>query len=1268
MLLKNGVVRLSNILQILLIQTFRTMSSVKIETLTVKENKNEYFPNNDYLPVIVYRQVFGNDGKVSPTQWEELFKTNGFGHGWRWGIFNYHHYHSTAHEVLGCYSGHAKVRLGGEGEQGKTIELNTGDCVFIPAGVSHKNLNDETENKNFSVVGAYDLKGKKYDMNYGKKEEYDKAIENIKNLKIFLIMDEKQWQRLTDVGEECGKDKNPVVQSLKKRTTFVKYKSNGRSYSRIYFLTTSEDAVDYFGSKRNETERAYLIRDIEEVRIGFNTTVWKECLKKKVVNFKQDALAFSILYDNNRLSLDLLADTRELRDLWLTGLEFLIKRYRFHLRSYREITDTWMWELFDRADLHRSKQLNRSEIRRLLHILNIVLPNDDIDYYFNLANTKTETFHEITHLDREEFILFYKLITNRPELLKIICQYNGTDKKHKEIANYNILSKLPILTETILPEGQSSDFKQSRKKSPKKQRQENRNDKEINNFLTIEQLKDFLQNEQHMKTISIDDCSKLIKRFEPSIEGKQCEEMGIDGLRLMLLHDEFCIMNPHHANEVYHDMTRPLSDYFIATSHNTYISDSQVYGECTPETYVRALRSGCRSVEIDCYDGDNHKPIVYHGKTFTKPVEFEDILIAIKDNAFVYSPYPLFLNIENHCSYEQQEVLAVLLKIILKEYLLTEPINDLSVLPSPENLKYKILIRSRRSPKGKTIADPKINNSNDETSLTPKSSPKHCYHSISFKESKATEFIKYSSDSSDLIRLTERQIVRIYPSSYRQDSSNLHPVLFWLYGAQMVALNFQADDESMSLHYGFFRDNCACGYLLKPSILLPTADETETIKPTFDPKDRSFSKGKKLTIRIISGQHLPKEKSIEDKDIIDPFVRVYIYGLDCDCHDERTPLMLSHTYTVCLKCLLKLRPILLFSPTSVSIVRSFHCSSVLLTRSARHSQRYDKNESYEDFESTENIDESPVQEQFARLEKQKKLFSNRKEISDDFVDNFGISSNKQELNEEQQQDMDDTDRVIRPNIDPSTTSVLLFPGQGTQFVGMGKLVVDYPSVKEMFNIANSILGYDLYKKCTEGPKEDLDQTIYAQPAIYVTSLAAVQRLKSENQQAVENCVVTAGFSVGEITALTFGGCLSYEDGLRLIKARAEAMQTASNEVNSGMMSVFIGHETKLGLAMEAAREWCQKYMKIDEPVVQVANHLYGECKVLAGHKEALQFIAHNYKEFNIRRIKYLPVSGAFHTPLMQSAKLKLINVLDKINMKPPIIQVMSNISGKAHSK
>ena len=154
-------------------------NQMKIETFFVRDD-GQYLPNNDHLPVIVYRQVF--DAKsVSPLKWEQLFQQNNFGRSWRDGIYTYHHYHSTAHEVLGCYGGHARVRLGGDNETvRKDIELHAGDCILIPTGVAHKNMG---EDDGFGVVGAYDSDGKNYDMNYGKNaEERGQAEENMKKV------------------------------------------------------------------------------------------------------------------------------------------------------------------------------------------------------------------------------------------------------------------------------------------------------------------------------------------------------------------------------------------------------------------------------------------------------------------------------------------------------------------------------------------------------------------------------------------------------------------------------------------------------------------------------------------------------------------------------------------------------------------------------------------------------------------------------------------------------------------------------------------------------------------------------------------------------------------------------------------------------------------------------------------------------------------------------------------------------------------------------
>lgn len=121
----------------------------------------------------------------------------------------------------------------------------------------------------------------------------------------------------------------------------------------------------------------------------------------------------------------------------------------------------------------------------------------------------------------------------------------------------------------------------------------------------------------------------------------------------------------------------------------------------------------------------------------------------------------------------------------------------------------------------------------------------------------------------------------------------------------------------------------------------------------------------------------------------------------------------------------------------------------------------------------------------------------------------------------------------KPKGDPRDASVMLFPGQGCQFLGMGKDLLKFPMAKDLFELANYVLGYDLLKICLEGPKSKLDQTNYSQPAILVTSLATLERLKEERPKAIVDCVACAGFSVGEITALVFSGAIGFENGLLL---------------------------------------------------------------------------------------------------------------------------------------
>jgi len=232
---------------------------------------------------------------------------------------------------------------------------------------------------------------------------------------------------------------------------------------------------------------------------------------------------------------------------------------------------------------------------------------------------------------------------------------------------------------------------------------------------------------------------------------------------------------------------------------------------------------------------------------------------------------------------------------------------------------------------------------------------------------------------------------------------------------------------------------------------------------------------------------------------------------------------------------------------------------------------------------------------------------------------------------------------------------------------MGKELLKFPNVRRMYETASDCCGFDLLKLCLEGPIETLSRTVYQQPAMFVTSLAALERLKEEQPKAIENCIATAGYSVGEYAALVFAGALTFEDGCRLVKLRAEGMQRASEMTSSGMMTVFSTADGQLGLACRAALEYLKTKKEHPNPVCQVAAYLFTQCKVIGGHMDALKFLADNSGEFKIQCRKMLPVSGAFHTPLMLPALEEFEPVLENMKMVKPLIYVHSNVDAKPYS-
>lgn len=177
------------------------------------------------------------------------------------------------------------------------------------------------------------------------------------------------------------------------------------------------------------------------------------------------------------------------------------------------------------------------------------------------------------------------------------------------------------------------------------------------------------------------------------------------------------------------------------------------------------------------------------------------------------------------------------------------------------------------------------------------------------------------------------------------------------------------------------------------------------------------------------------------------------------------------------------------------------------------------------------------------------------------------------------------EEAAKPKLDPLDTCVLLFPGQGTLKVGWVKNYLRFPQAKELFEIANEILNYNLLDLCLNGPQKKLDETRFNQPATVVASLAALEKLREERPRVFETCKTAVGYSIGELTSLIFSGALTFEDGVRLVSVRGAAMQYASSIAPQGMLSVYCTPEAKVHEACQNAVKWARD-AGVDNPTCQ----------------------------------------------------------------------------------
>ncbi|XP_029109947.1 1-phosphatidylinositol 4,5-bisphosphate phosphodiesterase delta-3-A-like isoform X1 [Scleropages formosus] len=580
---------------------------------------------------------------------------------------------------------------------------------------------------------------------------------------------------------------------------------------------------------------------------------------RKLAGSVPESHCFTVIFRGGaRKSLDLCCQTAEEARCWVRGIRTL--KDRVANMSQKEKLDHWIRGYLKRADQNQDGKMSYEEVKRLLQMINIDLNEQYARTLFKKCDRSADG-----RLDPSEIEEFCRELMRRPELDSIFHRYSSNGC-----------------------------------------------------ILSTAELRDFLGDQG--EDASLAHAQKLIRTYELNDWAQKHWYMTQNGFTMYMLSRENDVFNPLHS-VVYQDMTRPLAHYFISSSHNTYLTKDQVTSASSTEPYIRALNQGCRCVELDCWDGEKGEPVIYHGHTLTSKVLFKEVIETISQYAFKASPYPLILSLENHCSVEQQTVMARHLRSILGGKLLTQPLStqQLKHLPSPEELKGRILIKGKKESPHLEKTDSVASNcsfAEDEAAAESKGKKDpakagssklsrelsdlvvYC-QSISFNgfeqaakrppsdmssfsENEAAKHIKESGKL--FVRHNSRQLSRIYPSGQRLQSSNYDPQTMWNCGCQMVALNFQTPGEQMDLNQGRFLDNGRCGYVLKPNFLC-RADSN------FNPENTGGGPGHvptQLTIRVISAQQLPKLNADKPNSIVDPQVWVEVHGVGIDNARDKT--------------------------------------------------------------------------------------------------------------------------------------------------------------------------------------------------------------------------------------------------------------------------------------------------------------------------------------------------------------------------------------------